>query len=443
MLTSKIKDYNWQIFEQLKTVIMDWQIKDQTEDIIQLTEFYLEQINQTQQIHPIIFLGEESLDKFLAIFFASVISNSCLFLINPHWQEREYQQVAEIVKPDLYFGDDHFLMLVNNSKYNHDNYPRFSGIMIPTGGTSGKVKFAIHTYKTLINSAQSFYQFFQHQPINFYCCLPLCHVSGLMPIIRSFISEGKLIIEPYHELKKNINNLPEYHNYFISLVPTQLKFILDHNPQWLAKFKTVLVGGATTNDRLKEEARKSKIRVALTYGMTETASGISILKPRDFLQGNNSNGRILLHTQLIVKQEINESNNHRKNQGIITIKSNSLFKGYYPHWQELDYFITDDIGYLDDQQYLYILGRNSDKIITGGENVFPQEIEAVILATGLVKDVCVNSKKDDYWGEIITAIYVPINFTVSEREIKDQIRQKLADYKVPKIWHQVNQISRK
>ncbi len=442
MIDSQKIDYDWQIFQQLKQVVSQWQIYNQTENIIKLTEFYLTQISQIRQTHPIIFLAEKSIDKFLGIFFAAIITKSCLFLINPHWQETEYKQIESIVKPDLFFGDykDNNIILTNNPSQNKDKYNRFSGIMIPTGGTSGKIKFAIHTWETLTASAEGFYQYFETKPINSYCCLPLYHVSGLMQVIRSLISQGELIINPYSYIKDNLDDLPAYDNYFISLVPTQLKFILDHNPQWLAKFQTVLVGGASTNQHLKQQTRKYKIKLALTYGMTETASGISILKPQDFLQGNNSNGKILPHAEIIINSQSGSLVENNDNNGIISIKSSSLFKGYYPNFSNLDTFITDDIGYLDEQKYLYILGRNSQKIITGGENVFPQEIEAVIWETGLVKDVCIMGKKDDYWGEVITAFYVPINQAVSEREIKTIIKSKLANYNLPKIWYRVDNI---
>jgi O-succinylbenzoic acid--CoA ligase len=437
-------NYNWQVLEQLKLVVSQWQIHNQTEDIIYLTNFYINQISHIGQPHPLIFLAEKSFDKFLSILFASVITQSCLFLINPHWQLTEYQQIKTIVKPDLFLGDNKYyhLFFVNRVSQNNDRYKRFSGIMIPTGGTSGKIKFAIHTWETLTASAQSFYQYFQQTPINCYCCLPLYHVSGLMQIVRSFISGSQLIINRYSNLKKNLHNLSAYHNYFISLVPTQLKFILEHNSEWLAQFKTVLVGGASINQQLKEQAKKSQINLALTYGMTETASGISILKPEDFLRGNQSNGKILPHAEITINSETRSLINKNCNKGIITIKASSLFKGYYPHFNHLDSFITDDIGYLDHHQYLYILGRNSQKIITGGENIFPQEVEAVIWETGLVQDLCIISTKDDYWGEIMIIFYVPVKQSISEIEIKTIIKEQLAHYKLPKIWYRVDSIPR-
>ena len=331
--------------------------------------------------------------------------------------------------------------------------------MIPTGGTSGKIKFAIHTWKTLTNSAQSFYQFFGSLPINSFCCLPLYHVSGLMQFIRSFISNGNLVINSFQDVKNNYQNLTNYQDYFISLVPTQLQFFLDNNPPFLQQFKTILVGGASISPQQIALAREYNLPLALTYGMTETASGITILKPEYFTKNNHSNGQILPHANIIlndsypinfalIKQNQSPLNpplirgEGNKQQDIISIKATSLFKGYYPHYEEKEIYLTDDIGYVDEEGFLYILGRNSQKIITGGENVFPVEIERAILNTNLVKDVVVKAEKDPYWGDAIASYYVPKNQDIKPEEIKEKLKGEISNYKIPKIWYCVLEIPR-
>ena len=423
------------ILSQLKTVAPQWQFYNPTDNFLTLVDYYDRQINQQINItaQPIIFLAERKSDRFIAAFFASVINNTCLFLINPDWQTNEWQQVENIIQPDLIFGNINyqFKRIAANSS-SHKDLKRFTGIMIPTGGTSGKIKFAIHTWETLRASAQGFYHFFDSSPLNFYCCLPLYHVSGLMPVIRSFISHGKLIVKSFKYLKNQTKITDDYQDFFISFVPTQLQFFLENNPLFLTKFKTILVGGSAIFPQQIFWIKKYNIPLALTYGMTETASGITILKPEE-LSENNSNGKLLSHAQVVIEEQ---------NQGIIQIKSSSLFKGYYPQWKNIDLFITDDVGFLDNQQYLYLLGRNSHKIITGGENVFPLEIETAILATKLVKDIYITGEKDDYWGEIITAFYVPKNQEITNQEIEKKLKNSLISYKIPKKWYKVANINR-
>lgn len=390
-------------------------------EILEIFKGYFNRINEGHKKgeSPIVFLGEKKTERFVAAFFASIASRGCLFLLNPLWQKQEWQQVNVIAKPDIVLG---IVPQIQPEQIPEENSPRFEGIMIPTGGTSGKIKFVIHTWETLVNSALGFYHYFDCQAINYFVCLPLHHVSGLMPIIRSFITGGKLFFYPFSLLKRGEYPREKFYDFYISIVPTQLNFFLENNPDFLKAFKAVLVGGAPLTDEQIILARKYGLPLAPTYGMTETAGGVTILKPEDFGSNNNSSGRPLPHVKITTED------------GIIQVKSTSLFKGYYPHYQPRDVFLTDDLGYMDSDGYLHVLGRNSLKIISGGENIFPQEVERAILATNLVKDVVVKGVKHPYWGEAVACFYVPINEAITAEEIRQRIRGEISGYKIPKIW---------
>ena len=103
---------------------------------------------------------------------------------------------------------------------------------------------------------------------------------------------------------------------------------------------------------------------------------------------------------------------------------------------------TDDLGYLDEQGYLTIVGRNSHKIITGGEKVFPEEIETVICGTGQVKEVCVIGLPDADWGQSVTAVYTPLTSQTQLDYLKQTLAEKLCKYKHPKAWISVDKIPR-
>ena len=226
-------------------------------------------------------------------------------------------------------------------------------------------------------------------------------------------------------------------------MPTQLQFLLQSGAgEWLSKFHTVLLGGAPAWQEILDTARQYNIRLSPTYGMTETASQIVTLKPEDFLNGNNSSGQVLPHAQVNIFSDSGKllANNQT---GIIKIQSNSLCLGYYPEtFSNSQYFQTDDLGFFDDNGYLNIVGRCSQKIITGGENVFPAEVEAAILATQLVKDVCVIGLPDQKWGQIVTAVYIPKQPDISLESIKTAIQNKLSKFKQPKDWFKVEKLPR-
>ncbi|MBD1945790.1 hypothetical protein H6F50_26135, partial [Coleofasciculus sp. FACHB-712] len=106
------------------------------------------------------------------------------------------------------------------------------------------------------------------------------------------------------------------------------------------------------------------------------------------------------------------------------------------------HFQVDDLGFIDEQGNLNIIGRSSNKIITGGENVFPSEVEAAIQATGLVADVCVIGLPDSHWGQIVTAVYVPSKSDISTYTLQIEIEDKLSKFKRPKYWVPVETLPR-
>ena len=239
--------------------------------------------------------------------------------------------------------------------------------------------------------------------------------------------------------------------------------------------------------------------------MTETASQIATLKPDDFLNGQTNAGHVLPHAQITIRNPSGDILKTDQ-IGNITIQAKSLAWGYYPELSvnccrsevttqtnppstdalatcqnscsgglgELGHqkaggrgevprtqflyeaemlahqssergekgFQPDDLGYFDANGYLHIVGRQSDKIITGGENVFPAEVEAAIRSTGLVKDVCVIGISDRYWGQAITAIYIPINADILPTNIQTALSDTLSKFKRPKHWLAVDRLPR-
>ncbi|MBD2412828.1 2-succinylbenzoate-CoA ligase [Nostoc calcicola FACHB-389] len=430
----------------------DWLIGYNSRQFNQLAEeLYLELTNLSpSQTPPKIILAEPEPLRFLANFLAACAANCSVFLCNPDWGTQEWQQVLDLAQPDIILGmgnrewgirgrdwkQNTTLSPSSPSSPPSPSSPHSPLIMIPTGGSSGQIKFAIHTWETLIASVQGFTKYFQLNQVNSFCVLPLYHVSGLMQFMRSFTTAGKLAIQPFKTIESGqILNIKQSES-FISLVPTQLQRLLE-NPElteWLTQFHTVLLGGAPAWSEILEKARFHRIRLAPTYGMTETASQIATLKPDDFLNGKISSGQILPHAQVTICNQQGKILN--SNQiGNITIQAQSLALGYYPIIQENQgNFRVDDLGFLDEQGYLNIVGRSSEKIISGGENIYPAEIESAIRETELVIDICVIGIPDKHWGQALTAIYIPKKSNISALKIQTLLKDKLSKFKIPKYW---------
>ncbi len=432
------------LLNHLQQLPPNWLMGYDTNQFKQLTFQLYHQLSQLNPT-PKILLAERKGDRFLPSFLAAVAANCSLFLINPDLAQQEWQEVLQLVQPDLILGTNSKTIPPKTTATSPSSSPSSSPpqIMIPTGGSSGKIRFAIHTWSSLAASVEGFTQYFPQTPVNSYCILPLYHVSGLMQFIRSFLTGGQLLIQPYKVLKAaeegEINQI-NLQDFFISLVPTQLQYLIETKPHWLCQFHTVLVGGAPTPQSLLDKARKAKIRLAPTYGMTETGSQVVTLQPNDFLAGNNSSGQVLPHAAITIRSETGEIL-PPEDTGIIAIEANSLFSGYYGQsYQNITHFITDDLGYLDNCGYLHVMGRRNRKIITGGENVFPTEVEEAILATGLVEDVCVLGLADHKWGEAVTAVYVAGKDISATMETA--LRNKLSKYKIPRYWVRIDTLPR-
>lgn len=437
---------NFDLIQTLQKKEQNWLTAENQELLLKITENRFQTITEwinEEKKYPKILLAEAEPIYFLGSFLAAVAARCPIFLCNPNWKEQEWKQVKELAKPDLFISNrqifpQHQSIISENLR---------DLIMIPTGGTSGKIRFAVHTWETLTASVRGVQRYFQKSSLHCFCTLPLYHVSGLMQFIRSFTTDGTLIITSFKavETGETLNFNPS--NFWISLVPTQLQRLLQ-NPAvipWLSQFEIVFLGGAPPWLELLEQSRFYQIKLALTYGMTETASQIVTLKPEDFLAGNNSSGQILPHAQIDLFNERREK--VEKNQpGILTIQADSLMLGYYaPNFNpesKITSFQPDDLGYWDEQHFLTLIGRNSDKIITGGENVFPAEVEAAIRATNLVQDIAILGKSDTQWGEIVVAVYVPISTEISELQLKSAIRNQLSSYKQPKLWVSVPALPR-
>lgn len=353
---------------------------------------------------------------FLAQFLAAALDNRPIFLGNPHWQYQEWQQVKTLLG---------------------DRPPAMPGIHIPTGGSSGQIRFAMHQWSTLgaaIAGMQAhFFPGQGNQPLNAVCVLPLYHVSGLMQILRALWTGGQIILVTGGIAK--LGDLTPFDGceFFLSLVPTQLQQLLEKPPlwPWLQRFYSIIVGGAPPWPGLLRAAARADLPLCLSYGMTETAALMACQVRGDFRRGDRSCGSVLPHGQIYLLDCDPETG-----IGTLAIASRSLARGYYPCPFPEPVFVTDDRGYFDPQGQLHLVGRQSRKIISGGENIYPEAIEAALYDTGLVQDVYVCGQADSHWGERVTAYYVPVldSGKITGDRLAQALKQRLAPHNCPKEW---------
>ena len=321
-----------------------------------------------------------------------------------------------------------------------------------TSGTTGKPKGVPLTYNNHFYSAIASALNLGVEPNdNWLICMPLFHVGGLAIAWRSVINGMALTLLPKFDESQVLEVIVNENVTIISLVPTMLTRLLRHaNWSHLQKLRAILLGGAPASQELIERCLELNLQIMPTYGMTETASQITTLSPHQVAIKQGSSGLPLFGICLrIVDDSIQDLANGAIGQ--ILVKGASVMAGYLnqsEHKTMIDGWLhTGDLGYLDDDGYLYVVSRRSDLIISGGENIYPTEIEAILLEHPAIAEVCVLGISDREWGEAVVAVIVVAVVVTNSRlssakitleEIRCFCEQKsLARYKLPKsiyIW---------
>ena len=311
-----------------------------------------------------------------------------------------------------------------------------------TSGTTGKPKAVPLTYQNHFHSAiASALNLGINANDNWLLCMPLFHVGGLAIAWRSVINGTVITLLPKFDEQEVLEASATEKVTLISLVPTMLSRLLEH-PQAknLQNLRGILLGGAPASSELIERCLQLNLPIMPTYGMTETASQITTLAAHEVELKQGSSGLPLFGNQIrIVAEEHPDLELPAGAIGQIMVSGGSVMRGYLnqPTINSLqdDWFYTGDLGYCDRDGYLYVVSRRSDLIISGGENIYPSEIESILLEHPSILEVCVVGISDREWGESVAAVIVS-KVELSLTEVRDFCEHKsLSRYKLPKSIH--------
>ncbi|APX71902.1 o-succinylbenzoate--CoA ligase [Companilactobacillus allii] len=315
-----------------------------------------------------------------------------------------------------------------------------------TSGTTGRPKGVLQTFGNHFYSAiGTSLNLGINDRDSWVLAVPLFHISGFSIMMRSLIYGIPVyLVTSFNENYINKILINERAT-IISLVPTMLKRLLNKLPSGSSyndHFKCVMLGGGPIDNWTLLRCNMIKIPVIQSYGMTETASNVVALNFRDADKKVGSSGQPLFPVQVRI------TNAKREGIGDIEIKAPNVAKGYLNHQDLFDkkmtsdgFYRTGDIGYLDDESYLYIKGRKDDMIISGGENIYPEEVENTYSKVQGLENIFVVGIKNDDWGEVPVAyIMLNENANLTAEDLKGFGRDKLAHYKVPKEFRLVTSV---
>jgi O-succinylbenzoic acid--CoA ligase len=239
------------------------------------------------------------------------------------------------------------------------------------------------------------------------CALPVSHVGGLSILLRSAIYATTAVVHERFDTEAVLGAFEQDRITLVSLVSTTLARLLDaglHNPP---RLRWALTGGGPVPPALVQRANKAGVPVAATYGLTEACSQVT------------TGGPPLFCTKVRTADD-----------GEILVSGPTVARGSRAADGHLH---TGDLGNIDAEGFLHVSGRKADTIVTGGENVAPSEVEAVLEAHPAVLEAAVLGRSDERWGEAVTAIVVLApRAAVEEGTLREHCSARLAPYKVPK-----------
>ncbi|MFS0574303.1 long-chain-fatty-acid--CoA ligase [Sporosarcina sp. 179-K 3D1 HS] len=426
----------------------------------------------------------------IEVFFATFQLGATVVPINYRAKQEELSYMIEDAGVKLLFLEDRYRELITpmlsasgmktavtiggEADQNFRNYEQFKqsqqpyegfadvesadlAVILYTSGTTSRPKGVMLTYGQLTTYVMN------HSEVadgtdrgSSVVCIPIYHVAGTTSVCNAIYTGRRLILLSQFDAEKWLHAVEHEKANHAFLVPTMLKQVMDH-PRFdqtdLSSLESLSYGAAPMPLPVILKAIEKfpeTTGFANAFGMTETTSTVSVLGPDDHkLTGNreerekkiqrlSSVGKPLPGVEIIVLDDNNQLVGPNV-VGNVYVRTERAMKGYWNRPEAsketlVDGWVnTEDVGWLDEEGYLFLGGRSSDMIIRGGENISPAEIEDVFLQHPNVSDVAVIGVPSLEWGEEIMAVVVVDNpdSPPASEELNAFCRERLASFKVP------------
>ncbi|RIW28430.1 long-chain fatty acid--CoA ligase [Bacillus salacetis] len=323
--------------------------------------------------------------------------------------------------------------------------------MIYTGGTTGHPKGAVLSHRSIMwNAINTIVSWNLTDKDTTLTCIPMFHTGGLNALsIPILVAGGTVVLSPVFEPVQAVRDLIEYKCSIVLFVPTMYHMLAGTMDFKKAKFpdmKVFLSGGAPCPLGIYHTFSSKGLAFKEGYGLTEAGPNNFYINPRDALSRPGSVGKPMLFNSVkIISAEGGEAGTDEV--GELYLCGSHLFEYYWNNEEETreawkdGWFHTGDLARKDKDGYYYIVGRKKDMIITGGENVYPLEVENWIEAHEAVEEVAVIGIPDEKWGEKVVAfVTVKRGMNLQAEELEYYCKKKLTKYKIPKNFYTIDQL---
>ena len=321
--------------------------------------------------------------------------------------------------------------------------------LVYTSGTTGRPKGAMLSHRNIMGALlNAMIEWKPGRDDRQLFCFPLCHVAAFIPLMYH-LRQATVVLMVAFDASDYLRLIEEHEITHTGLAPTMLNFLLQHSNIDSARLDSVellVYGSAPMSPTLLESGIKRFGEVFVqTYGMTELSGNVLVLGREQHHRAITGEPGLLsaagqmecLATVRLVDDNMNDV--PIGEIGEIIVSGDQVMKGYWRAEQATGEVLVDgwlrtgDLARMDDEGLFYIVDRKKDIIITGGENVYPREVEDVIAQLPALSEVAVIGLPDDHWGEAVTAVVVPrAGQQVTVQEVQALCRRSLAGYKVPK-----------
>jgi acyl-CoA synthetase (AMP-forming)/AMP-acid ligase II len=340
-----------------------------------------------------------------------------------------------------------FSRLHNNQSDQEPNtkvMPEDDSFIIYTSGTTGRPKGVVLTHKNHFWNTVNYTISYQMDESDVELALtPMFHSSTLGRIFTYIFTGATFITSSHFDPVQAMELIARYKVTSITQTPTMYSALLSleqKDPPPTGSVKRIVSGAAPVSPELKDKLARLFPRANIfdLYGLTEASPGVTILRPHDPPEKSASVGKPMMSVKIKVVDEEGRELPPGKS-GEIICRGPNVMKGYYNDpaaTQEVlkeGWLYTGDVGRIDQDGYLYLTGRKKELIISGGDNIYPAEVEAVLHRHPLVLEAAVIGIPDAYWGESVKAVVVPKpGNTLNEKEVIEYCKSQLAKYKTPR-----------
>ncbi|HEY7200947.1 MAG TPA: AMP-binding protein [Candidatus Dormibacteraeota bacterium] len=366
--------------------------------------------------------------RFAALLHACLRSGAAIVPVSPRWPAAEVERVLADCRPALLVADAEIERLPDPA-----TGAAGDACVLYTSGTTGRPKGVRLTLANHVASALGCQEKLDTgENDRWLALLAPHHVGGLAMFLRAAICNQPLVTLARFDEAVALEAMAADHPTLLSVAPTMLTRLVQAGAvEHLRRMRAILVGGAPASAAQVRAWAELGLPVCATYGMTETCSQVTLVPPGRAAELAGTAGTVCPHATIEIED------------GEIVVSGPSVSPGYVnPEIVPAPTggrFRTGDLGRLDDG-VLTVLGRRDDTIITGGENVRPEEVEAVLQAHPAVADAAVAGRPDEVWGELVAA-WVVADPTAGA-DLDRWCRERLPSFKVPRRWTFVDALPR-